>query len=66
MNNQLKLPWIQPYRETPSISRPAFAAAVLATVWKAARKLRHNGNVVPQPELSNGYVAFTTRRHQLR
>jgi hypothetical protein len=66
MNNQLKLPWIQSYRETPSISHPAFVAAVLAAVRKAAGHLRREGHMVPQPELGNGYAAFAARRHQLR
>ena len=66
MNNQLKLPWIQSYRETPSISRPTFMAALLAAMRKAGRQLRDEGRMVSQPELDNGYAAFTARRHQLR
>ena len=66
MNNQLKLPWLQSYRETPSISRLAFVAAVLEAMRKAARYLRCEEHVIPQPELGNGYAAFAASRHQLR
>jgi len=66
MNNQLKLPWIQSYGETPSISRPPFVAALMAAMRKAGRQLRREGHTITQPEIGNGYAVFTARRHQLR
>ena len=66
MNNQLKLPWIQTYRETPSISRPAYLIIIQETIQKVGRLLRRTGQVSHQPEQGRGYTEFVARRHQLR
>ncbi|GEM_PF-6213350 len=66
MNNQLKLPWVQTYRETPAISRPAFIEAILGTIQRIERQLRRNGQVHPQTELGRGYAEFVARRHSCR
>jgi hypothetical protein len=66
MNNQLKLPWIQSYRETPAISLPVFVTAVLETLGKVKRQLRRTGQMRSQHELGRGYTEFVARHHQLR
>jgi hypothetical protein len=66
MNNQLKLPWVQTYRETPTISRPAFLTVIQETIQKVGRQLRRTGQVHHQPELGRGYSEFVSRRHSLR
>ena len=66
MNNQLKLPWIQTYRETPQLPRPAFLTAALETVEHIKRSLRRNGQMRPSQELGRGYTEFVARHHTLR